>query len=754
MPNCISLQHGCPPGGELFMEWSKHARDDFIGGLVSAAVAIPLAMGYGMFALASLGENYFADGALAGLTTALVVAVVCVVLGDKTTTVYAPRVNSTFFLGLLIYGLVHSDAPEIAAGGVPLILAIAFSVVLVGGVIEALFGLMRLGTLIKFAPQPVMAGFQNAAALLLFLVQLGNVCGFDHNVPFKQVPAHWAEIKPLSVIIAAITFAAMWNARKFVPKVPPMLVGIALGCALYYLCQLLGLGAYLGPVIASQQRANIGLTAFPYFTDLKRSGDLFAFAPTIISGALALAMIASIDALLCTKLVTAPGEPRRDGDRILLRLGIGNLAAACFGGITSGINIGASVANRTFGARSPLSVLINAAALLVAIVLLFRWLGDIPRVALSAVIMVIAVQHFDLWSLRLLGRLRDAPTSLRISTAFDLPVVIVVAVLSVALNIVAAVFIGLAIAVALFVLRMSRSIVRRSYRADTVHSRKSRTAPERQFLERAGGAILVMELQGALFFGTGETMAKTIEAALEQGQGTSCIILDLRRLTEIDSTGTSALLELQANLARRKVDLLLAAAAQSLATLRLEEYGALSSLDPAHFFPDVDRAIEHAEDDLLRAQEPPSAAEIKLPEVALLAGFEPHQIAAITAVMKRQAYDKGSVVFREGDPGDEVLVVTKGTASAYLQLPNGANIRLATFAPGTVFGELAILDRGPRAASVIADGELVCYGMSRADYAALASKSPDAAIQFMAAIGRELSGRLRTANRTIHQLEA
>ncbi len=98
----------------------------------------------------------------------------------------------------------------------------------------------------------------------------------------------------------------------------------------------------------------MGLTAFPYFSDLKRSGDLFTFAPTIISGAVALAMIASIDALLCTKLVTAPGEPRRDGDRILLRLGIANLAAACFGGITSGINIGASITNRTFGARSPL----------------------------------------------------------------------------------------------------------------------------------------------------------------------------------------------------------------------------------------------------------------------------------------------------------------------------------------------------------------------------------------------------------------
>jgi sulfate permease, SulP family len=507
------------------MEGSKHVRDDVIGGLVSAAVAIPLAMGYGMFAFASLGENYFAVGAIAGLTTALVVAVVCVLLGDKTTTVYAPRVNSTFFLGLLIYGLVHSGTPEIAAGGIPLVLAITFSVVLLGGVFEALFGFVRLGTLIKFAPQPVMAGFQNAAAALLFLVQLGNVCGFDHNIPFMQVPAHAAEIKPLSVAIAAITFAAMWNAKKLLPKVPPLLLGIGFGTALYYLGQLAGLGSYLGPVIANGERANIGVTAFPYFTDLKRSGDLLAFAPTIVSGALALAMIAATDALLCTKLVTAPGEKRRDSDGILLRLGLANLATACFGGITGGINIGASIANRGFGARSPLSVLINAAALLVASALLFRWLGNIPRVALSAVIMVIAVQHFDLWSLRLLGRLRGAPLSLRLATAFDLLVVIGVAVLSIALNIVDAVFIGLAIAVVLFVFHMSRSVVRRSYRGDAVHSRKSRTAPERQFLEGAGSAILVMELQGALFFGTGETVAKAVEAAL--GQGVSCIILDL-----------------------------------------------------------------------------------------------------------------------------------------------------------------------------------------------------------------------------------
>jgi sulfate permease, SulP family len=519
---------------------------------------------------------------------------------------------------------------------VPLILAIAFSVVLLGGVLEALFGFVRLGTLIKFAPQPVMAGFQNAAALLLFLVQLGNVCGFDHSVPFTQISAHLAEIKPLSVIIAAITFTAMWNAKKILPKVPPMLVGIVLGCAL--------------------------------------------------------------------------------------------------------------------GARSPLAVLVNAAALLAASALLFRWLGEIPRVALSAVIMVIAVQHFDLWSLRLLGRLRNAPRSLRTSTAFDALVVIVVAVLSIALNIVAAVFIGLAIAVVLFLLHMSRSVVRRSYRCDDVHSRKSRTAPERQFLENAGHAILVMELQGALFFGTGETMTKTVESSL--GQGTSCVILDLRRLTEIDSTGANTLLEQKADLTRRNISLLLAAGSQTRAIQRLEEFGALATFGDLDTFTDVDRAIEHAEDHFLEAGEQIGGAELTLNDVAFFAGFTPAHVSVITAFMKRKEYRQDAVLFREGDVGDEVLIVTSGTASAYLHLTNGANIRLATFAPGTVFGELAILDQGPRAATVIADGKLVCYGMTRADYGALAEKSPAAAIQFMAAIGRELSGRLRTANRTIHQLEA
>jgi SulP family sulfate permease len=733
----------------IAMKLSLPANDVF-GGLVSAAVAIPLAMGYGMFAFAPLGESYFEDGALAGIVSAFVVAIACVFLGDKTTTVYAPRVTSTFFLGLLIFGLAHSSEPAIAAGGPPLVLAIAFSIVLLAGAFESLFGVIKLGTLIKFTPQPVMAGFQNAAAALLFLVQLGNICGFDRTVPFTEVPQHLNSIKPLSLAVAATTFAAMWNGKKLMPNVPPMLVGIGLGCILYYVVKLAGFGGYLGPIIASGPRVAIGPTAFPYFAGLVHAGNFVAFLPTILGGALALAIIASIDALLCAKLVTAPGEARRDGDRLLMHLGVGNLAAACIGGITSGINIGPSIANRAFGGRTPLSVLVNAAVLLLAGTLLFPLLGQIPRVALSAVIMVIAVQHLDVWSLRLVRGLWRGRSAYRFNVALDLAVVLVVAALSIAINIVPAVFIGLAIAVVLFVFRMSRSIVRRSHRCGTIHSRKSRTAPDRAFLERSGDAILVMELQGALFFGTGEKMLNEVETALRRE--TSCVILDLRRLTEVDSTGANVLLELKTNLTQRNTKLLLAAAGQTIAMERLENFGIVSLIGDANIVPDVDRGIQRAEDDLLRTQPQLYDAEMPLAEVGVFAGFNATDLKAIEPYLNRATYPAAAVIFRESEVGDEVLIITKGIASAYLQIPN-TNIRLATFAPGTIFGELAILDEGVRSATVVADTELICRTLTTSNFAALSAKSPSIAIRLLAAIARELSGRLRTANRTIHQLD-
>ena len=732
--------------------WGSNVRNDVVGGLVSAAVAIPLAMGYGMFALVSLGDKYFAKGAQAGLYSAFFVALISVLLGDKTPTVYAPQINSTFFLGAFLYGLVHSEASVLQAHSIGLILVVFFAVILLGGFFQALFGLIKGGTLLKFTPHPVMAGFQTTAAALLFLVQLANVSGFEETKPFTFVLTHPGAIKPLSVLLAALTFAAMWNSRRLIPRIPPLLVGLAVGTIAYYVLVALGLREAIGSTIGEASKDAFSPTPWANFGDLTRAGTLFALLPTMLGGGLALAAIASIDALLCAKLVCQPGDARLDADRLLARLGIGNMVAASFGGITSGINIGPSLTNRAFGGRTPLSVLVNALAILLAFTVLFPIVTLLPRVALSAVIMVIAIQHFDPWSIQLIRRIAAGSGGQRQFLVIDLLVVVLVAVLSITVNIVLAVFLGTIIAVMLFVVRMSRSIIRRTYRCGTVSSRKSRDDRKTQALERHGDTILVMELQGALFFGTGERLIDEIARATRQE--TRSLILDLRRISEIDSTAARILLDIQTDLMRSGTSLGLVFSNRDF-VMRLKDFGVLEKVSANQIFEDVDRAIEWAEDSLLRTvlDEPPPTQEVPLDEVGILYNFDPGEITALTSRLTRVVHPKGGVIFHQGDSGTDLFMVTKGTARAYIHQAAGRDIRLVTFAPGTVFGELAILDARPRSASIIADDDLVSYALSREQFSVLSAEAPALAIKLLANLSRELSGRLRRADRIIDELE-
>jgi SulP family sulfate permease len=731
----------------------EHLRNDIIGGLVSAGVAIPLAMGYGMFAFVALGNQYFPDGALAGLVTAVVVGIACVVLGDKSSSMYAPRVTTTFFIGILLYNLVHSDLPAIKAGGNGLAIPAIFAIILLGGAFQALFGLARLGTLIKHTPQPVMAGFQTAAALLLILVQLGNVFGFDKSTTFVNALKDAHHARPLSVLIALVVIVATWQSRRFLPRVPPIAIGLLVGTILYYAFGLAGLGNSLGPTIGSAPFSSYKLPNFPQFAELARSPGLLSILPTIIGGALALAIVASIDALLCAKLLSQPGEPKADSDRLLLRLGAANAVSAGFGGITGGFNIGPSRDNRAFGGRTPLSALVNAAALLVTLVVLFPALSFLPCVALSAVIVVIAFQHFDPWTLRLLRRLGPTSPAHRRKVLLDLLVVLLVAVLSIAVDIVLAVFLGVAIAALLFMVRMGRSIIRRQYRGAHVRSRKFRPLHEMEVLRHGGSAILVMELQGALFFGSAEKVANEIAAQMQQD--TRYVLLDLRRITEIDSTGSQILQEVHADLASHGKHLLLSVAQPSEPAELLADSGVVDALTRSRIFPDLDRAIAWAEDDLLRAAAPAGEepAELALGEAGILAGFSPDEMEQVAKRFVRKVYEAGRVIFSQGDPGNELFIVARGTASASLRQPAGGDIRLVTFSPSTVFGELAVLDAGARSASVTADSELVCYALSAQDFAAMSETSPAVAIKLLANLARRMSHRLRDANRTIQQLE-
>ena len=561
--------------------WLTSIRDDIYGGLVSAAVAIPLAMGFGMFAFSSLGENYFADGALAGLITAFALGVVCILLGDKSTTVFAPRINSTFFLGLLLYGLLHTDVEIIKDGGVPLALAVLFSVILLGGVFQTLFGLIGVGTLIRFAPYPVMAGFQRCCCDPAVSGSSGEYLRLRpqhavHAGAASSLPRPSRSISPSR----SSTFLIMWNVKKFIPKVPPLV--LALAARNHSLLRLAASRASTPISDRSSPNRNARRWVLHHFpiSRILRAATTSLRAVRLPSSAARWRSPSSPPSMRCfaPSWSTPPGGKRVDGNMLLTRLGLGNVAAACIGGITVGHQYpGPTVTNRTLSAHVRRIVLVNSAAVLVAATVLFPLAGQMPRVVLSAVIMVIAIQHIDPWSIQLVKRCIAGtnaypPHHTRSNSLSSSPWPCCPS----ALNIVSAVFIGVAIAVALFVINMSRSTVRRSNRCDAIHSRPSRSAERMKLLVTRGATILVFELQGALFFGTGETLLREIDRAL--AQETRCVILDTRRVSEIDSTGAQILQEIHADLTRRKITLLITASEGTRAIERLREYGILDDI--------------------------------------------------------------------------------------------------------------------------------------------------------------------------------
>jgi hypothetical protein len=234
------------------------------------------------------------------------------------------------------------------------------------------------------------------------------------------------------------------------------------------------------------------------------------------------------------------------------------------------------------------------------------------------------------------------------------------------------------------------------------------------------------------------------------------LILDLRNVNEIDSTGAQTLAAVDYGLARRGVRFAVAVSSSSETAARLADLGLPEAVAAASRFEDVDRAIEWGEDQLLH-DEPGHrlhGAEMGLADVSALTGFGATDLRLIGAFLHRTVYVQGSVIFRQGDPGHQFFILTAGTASAYLGQMGGGAIRLASFSPGTVFGELAILDAGSRSATVVADTDIVVHVLTNAEFARLSDRQPALAIKLLANLGRELSGRLRRANLTIQQLEA
>jgi CRP-like cAMP-binding protein len=221
----------------------------------------------------------------------------------------------------------------------------------------------------------------------------------------------------------------------------------------------------------------------------------------------------------------------------------------------------------------------------------------------------------------------------------------------------------------------------------------------------------------------------------------------------IDASGAHVVERLASRVRAEGAELVLAGITPGDRNARaLRTHGAFARSEHRHWYPDVDRALEHAERRLLDAAgQQPIDEELPIERLPLVKTMTSAQCAALAAHLLRVELATHAVVFRRGEPGDRLYVLAKGSVSILADIDEGIDDahRLASFAPGVVFGEAAMLDGGGRSASAVADEASVVYVLTAASLDSLRAEEPELAYVLLLNIARELSARLRFATATI-----
>ena len=259
-------------------------------------------------------------------------------------------------------------------------------------------------------------------------------------------------------------------------------------------------------------------------------------------------------------------------------------------------------------------------------------------------------------------------------------------------------------------------------RADLRTRRSTRVRPAlpASHLAGAGADVLVLELQGELTFLVAETVARAVE---ERPTLPKIVLLDLRRVGRLDRGAGPMLDGLAASLAATGGQLVLAGRAETLARLSSADHSAAGAILR---FPDIDAALEWAEDRLLGLPERGAdlVPAIGLADHDLVQGLDPTAIERLRGFLDCRRWRAGEMVVRRGDPTDELFLLTSGEATASVDLAGGGRRRLSTIGAGSVLGELAFLGGDRRTADVVADAPLEAFVLTREAFDELGREDP------------------------------
>jgi sulfate permease, SulP family len=513
-----------------------HLWRNLVAGIVVGVVALPLAMAFAI-ASGARPEQGLYTAIIAGLCTAL--------FGGTRLQISGP--TGAFIAVLAVVTAQHGIA------GLQL-------ATLMAGLILVAMGAARIGSAIKYIPDPVIVGFTSGIGIIIFVGQWKDFFGLKPAASgthfhakllslFQAFPTlHWA-----TTVLGVIALVTLIVGTRYIKRVPAPLVAMLLTTALQSIFNFDGV-ATVGTAFGGIPR-ELPHLQFPAF-------DFTTFVQ-LIAPAFTIALLCAIESLLSATVADGMANTHHDPNQELIGQGIANIAAPLFGGFAATGAIARTATNIRNGASSPIAGLVHCAFLVLVILLLAPLAAHIPLTALAAILFYVA------WNMSDVRRFTHV---LRTSPRADVGILLTTFLLTVFSDLVVAVNVGVVLASLLFMRRMAQSV---RIEEDSEAQVATDSGLGKDFVLPTD--TVVYSIDGPLFFGAAENLEKTLRRSQNRVR---TIVIRMRRVPFMDTTGLSALDEIAADFQRTGTRVVLCEVRVNVLE-KLERAGILSRIGAA-----------------------------------------------------------------------------------------------------------------------------------------------------------------------------
>jgi SulP family sulfate permease len=502
-----------------FLQWWPRvnratARADLISGITGALIVLP--QGVAFATIAGMPPEY-------GLYAAMIPAVIAALFGSSWHLVSGP----TTAISIAVFASVAPHAQPGSPDFITLVLTLTFLV----GVFELILGLAKMGTLVNFISHTVVLGFTAGAATLIASSQIKNFFGIDiaRGTPFHetlhQLAVQIGDINPYVTSVALLTLVSGILTKKFLPKLPYMIVAMLVGSLF-----ALGLNHWFGEAATHIKTVGALPAGLPPLSHPSFSLDVLQH---VLFPALIVTMLALTEAVSISRAIATRSEQRIDGNQEFIGQGLSNIFGAFFSGYASSGSFNRSGVNYASGARTPLAAVIASAALMLILLAVAPLAAYLPTAAMAGILFLVA------WGLIDFHHIHSVMKASRMES-----VILWVTLVGTLIDLEKGIFVGIILSLGAYLYRTSRpgiASVVPDRKPGSYHHIEAQDQPECP-------QVKMLRINGSIFFGAVNHVQQALQAVDEVNPAHTHLVILASGINFVDIAGA----EMLAREARRR----------------------------------------------------------------------------------------------------------------------------------------------------------------------------------------------------------